>query len=99
MEMDEAVDEPLQVTSVSFMHSACICEMVAGTYKVWWRLVKWFVRNGVYRLQTVAGVVEEAVDKGLEASVSDVVNEKPLFSYSSWKEDSNDMLKCILYQL
>ena len=86
-------------SSVLFMHSGCTSEMVVGSYKVWWRLVKWFLRNGGCCLQNVAGVVEEAVDEGLEASMSDVVNGEPLFSYSSWKEDSNDMLKCIFYQL
>ena len=46
-------------------------------------LIKWFLRNGGCCLQIVAGVVEEAVDEGLEASMSDVVNGEPLFSYSS----------------
>ena len=47
-------------------------------------------------VQTVARVIEEAVDEGLEAPMSGVVNGEPSFSYSSWKEDSNDMLHFIL---
>ena len=83
---------------VLFMHSACTREMMVGSYKVWWRLVKWFLRNAGVCLQTVAGVVEDAVDEGLEASMSGVVYGKPLFPYSSWKEDSKDILQCRICQ-
>ena len=80
MDMDEAVDEPLQVL-----------ECVVNAFSVYPRndgrslqsLVKWFLRNGGCCLQTVAGFVEEAVDEGLEASISDVINGKPLFSHCS----------------
>ena len=80
MEMDEAVDEPLQVL-----------ECVVHAFSVYLRnnsrflqsLVKWFLRNGGFCLQTVAGVVEEAVDKRLEASMSGIFNGEPSFSYSS----------------
>ena len=80
MDMDEAVDEPLQVLE------CVVCAF--STYprndgRFLQSLVKWFLGNGGCCLQTVGGVVEEAVDEGLEASMSDIVNGEPLFSHCS----------------
>ena len=80
MDMDEAVDEPLQVVE-GVVHAFSVCPRNDGRFLQ--SLVKWFLRNGGCCLQTVGGVVEEAVDEGLEASMIDVVNGEPLFSYSS----------------
>ena len=80
MDLDEAVDEPLQVLKC-VVHAYSVCPRNDGRFLQ--SLVKWFLRNGGCCLQTVAGVDEEAVDEGLEASISGVVNETPFFSYSS----------------
>ena len=80
MDMDEAVDEPLQVLEC-VVHAYSVYPQNDGRFLQ--RLVKWFLRDGGFCLQTVAGVVEEAVDERLEASMSGIVNEEPSFSYSS----------------
>ena len=80
MDMDEAVDEPLQVLE-GVVHALSVCPRNDGRFLQ--SLVKWFLRNGGCCLQTVAGVVEEAVDEGLEASMRDIVNGEPLFSHCS----------------
>ena len=80
MDMGEAVDEPLQVLECVF-HAFSMYPRSDG--RSLQSLVKWFLRNGGCCLQTVAGFVEEAVDEGLEASMSDVVNGEPLFSHCS----------------
>ena len=80
MDMDEAVDEPLQVLEC-VVHAFTVYPRNDG--RSLQSLVKWFLRNGGCCLKTVAGVVEEAVDEGLEASMSDIVNGEPLFSHCS----------------
>ena len=65
------------------MHSACTRELVEGLY------IKfdedWSNDSSlmVVVCRLVAGVIEEAVDEGLEAPMSGVVDWKTLYSYSS----------------
>ena len=73
MDMDEAVDEPLQVLEC-VVHAFSVYPPNDG------RVIQSLMKIG---LQTIAGVVEEAVDERLEASMSGIVNEEPSFSYSS----------------